>query len=193
MYGLSHTHTLPPSPSLSLPLSLSPSLSPSLPLSLPLPLSLSLSLPPPLSLPPSLLPLSHTNTQHTGTGESGKSTFIKQMRIIHGRGYSKADCLEYKTLVFRNIVTSMHTMVQAMGELSIAYSDPDCGRHVQLLRGVRDDSGTMAKMHYRHTIIYNTQKLTVNVSVDSLLLLTLVLRFDWLSQILGIYIWEIMQ
>jgi hypothetical protein len=27
----------------------------------------------------------------TGTGESGKSTFIKQMRIIHGAGYSDDD------------------------------------------------------------------------------------------------------
>lgn len=26
-----------------------------------------------------------------GTGESGKSTFIKQMRIIHGNGYSETD------------------------------------------------------------------------------------------------------
>jgi|688.fasta_scaffold192100_1 uridine kinase len=26
-----------------------------------------------------------------GTGESGKSTFIKQMRIIHGAGYSDDD------------------------------------------------------------------------------------------------------
>ena len=40
-------------------------------------------------------------------------------------------------------------------------------------------------MHYRHTIIYNTQKL--HVSVDNLLLLTLVLRIDWLSQNLGTF------
>ena len=33
-----------------------------------------------------------------GTGESGKSTFIKQMRIIHGSGYTKEDRDSYKPL-----------------------------------------------------------------------------------------------
>ena len=35
----------------------------------------------------------------------------------------------------------MHTMIQAMRELSIAFADPDAERHVQLLRGMRADSG----------------------------------------------------
>nr|Q9XZV4.1 RecName: Full=Guanine nucleotide-binding protein G(q) subunit alpha; AltName: Full=Guanine nucleotide-binding protein alpha-q [Geodia cydonium]CAB43527.1 Gq protein, alpha subunit [Geodia cydonium] len=75
-----------------------------------------------------------------GTGESGKSTFIKQMRIIHGKGYSKQDCLEYKNLVFRNILMSMHSMLQATAELKIAYIDPDAQRHVQLLMALRPET-----------------------------------------------------
>lgn len=56
-----------------------------------------------------------------GTGESGKSTFIKQMRIIHGRGYSDDDKRGFTRLVYQNIFTSMQAMVQAMHTLQIPY------------------------------------------------------------------------
>ncbi|XP_062290070.1 guanine nucleotide-binding protein G(q) subunit alpha-like [Scomber scombrus] len=56
-----------------------------------------------------------------GTGESGKSTFIKQMRIIHGRGYSDEDKRGFKQLVYRNIFAAMQAMIQAMNILKIPY------------------------------------------------------------------------
>ncbi|XP_053704440.1 guanine nucleotide-binding protein subunit alpha-11-like isoform X1 [Synchiropus splendidus] len=56
-----------------------------------------------------------------GTGESGKSTFIKQMRIIHGRGYSEEDKRGFRRLVYQNIFTAMQAMVQAMEILKIPY------------------------------------------------------------------------
>jgi len=31
-----------------------------------------------------------------GTGEAGKSTFLRQMRILHGEGYSESQRLEFK-------------------------------------------------------------------------------------------------
>ncbi|XP_017263112.1 guanine nucleotide-binding protein G(q) subunit alpha [Kryptolebias marmoratus] len=56
-----------------------------------------------------------------GTGESGKSTFIKQMRIIHGRGYSEEDRRGFTRLVYQNIFTAMQAMIQAMNTLQIPY------------------------------------------------------------------------
>ncbi|XP_077592834.1 guanine nucleotide-binding protein G(q) subunit alpha-like [Stigmatopora nigra] len=56
-----------------------------------------------------------------GTGESGKSTFIKQMRIIHGRGYSDEDKRAFTRLVYQNIFTAMQAMIQAMKTLQIPY------------------------------------------------------------------------
>ncbi|XP_037114563.1 guanine nucleotide-binding protein subunit alpha-14-like [Syngnathus acus] len=58
-----------------------------------------------------------------GTGESGKSTFIKQMRIIHGGGYSEEDKRSYAKLVYQNIYTSMQTMIRAMETLHIPFRD----------------------------------------------------------------------
>ena len=56
-----------------------------------------------------------------GTGESGKSTFIKQMRIIHGSGYSDEDKRGFIKLVFQNIFMAMQSMIRAMDILKIQY------------------------------------------------------------------------
>lgn len=59
-----------------------------------------------------------------GTGESGKSTFIKQMRIIHGSGYSDEDKRGFIKLVYQNIFMAMQSMIRAMDLLKIQYSVP---------------------------------------------------------------------
>jgi guanine nucleotide-binding protein G(q) subunit alpha len=56
-----------------------------------------------------------------GTGESGKSTFIKQMRIIHGSGYSDEDKRTFIKLVYQNIYMAMNSMIRAMEALKIPY------------------------------------------------------------------------
>ncbi|XP_008289915.1 guanine nucleotide-binding protein G(q) subunit alpha-like [Stegastes partitus] len=58
-----------------------------------------------------------------GTGESGKSTFIKQMRIIHGSGYSESDKKSFTRLVLQNIVTAIQALIHAMMTLRIDYMD----------------------------------------------------------------------
>ena len=60
-----------------------------------------------------------------GTGESGKSTFIKQMRIIHGQGYSEDDRRGYSKLVFQNIFQAIQALSRAMDMLKIQYGRPD--------------------------------------------------------------------
>lgn len=61
----------------------------------------------------------------SGTGESGKSTFIKQMRIIHGAGYTEEDKKTFTKLVFQNIITAMQSMIRAMETLSISLGSAD--------------------------------------------------------------------
>ena len=57
-----------------------------------------------------------------GTGESGKSTFIKQMRIIHGTGYTDEDKRGFTKLVYQNIFTSMQAMIRATENLKIGFT-----------------------------------------------------------------------
>ena len=61
----------------------------------------------------------------SGTGESGKSTFIKQMRIIHGHGYSDEDKRSFIKLVYQNIFMAMNSMIRAMETLKIAYKNSE--------------------------------------------------------------------
>lgn len=60
-----------------------------------------------------------------GTGEAGKSTFIKQMRIIHGQGYSDKDRVEFSGLIYRNIVFGAQVLAEAMDVLKISYESED--------------------------------------------------------------------
>jgi len=60
-----------------------------------------------------------------GTGESGKSTFIKQMRIIHGQGYSNEEHRDFIKYIYQNILTSIQNMIKAMRSLQIEYENTD--------------------------------------------------------------------
>ncbi|XP_037005001.1 guanine nucleotide-binding protein subunit alpha-14 [Artibeus jamaicensis] len=74
-----------------------------------------------------------------GTGESGKSTFIKQMRIIHGSGYSDEDRKGFTKLVYQNIFTAMQAMIRAMDMLRIQYVCEQNKENARLIREVEVD------------------------------------------------------
>ncbi|KAG8520263.1 Guanine nucleotide-binding protein G(q) subunit alpha [Galemys pyrenaicus] len=71
-----------------------------------------------------------------GTGESGKSTFIKQMRIIHGSGYSDEDKRGFTKLVYQHVVTAMQAMIRAMDTLKIPYKYEHRKTQAHLVREV---------------------------------------------------------
>lgn len=48
-----------------------------------------------------------------GAGESGKSTIVKQMKIIHGDGYSAAERRDFIPLIHQNLITSMKSITQS--------------------------------------------------------------------------------
>ncbi|CAM4558001.1 unnamed protein product [Lepidochelys olivacea] len=77
-----------------------------------------------------------------GTGESGKSTFIKQMRIIHGSGYTDEDKKSFTKLVYQNIFTAIQAMIRAMETLKIQYTSEQNKENGQLIREVEVDRVT---------------------------------------------------
>jgi len=71
-----------------------------------------------------------------GTGESGKSTFIKQMRIIHGNGYSLLEKQKYATIIIRNILISMQTLIKAMKDFEIPFANEDSEENAKFIQDV---------------------------------------------------------
>jgi len=43
-----------------------------------------------------------------GAGESGKSTILKQMKLIHEGSYTDKERENYKEIIYSNTVQSMH-------------------------------------------------------------------------------------
>ncbi|KAH8854200.1 Guanine nucleotide-binding protein G(i) subunit alpha-1 [Schistosoma japonicum] len=58
-----------------------------------------------------------------GAGESGKSTILKQLKIIHQSSYTKEECLLYKPVVYSNTVQSMIAIIRAMSHLYIKFEN----------------------------------------------------------------------
>ena len=61
-----------------------------------------------------------------GSGESGKSTIVKQMKIIHGNGYSEAERVLFRPVVFCNTVQSLYTIIKAMTKLRLDFDTESC-------------------------------------------------------------------
>ncbi|XP_059093325.1 G protein alpha q subunit isoform X8 [Tigriopus californicus] len=87
-----------------------------------------------------------------GTGESGKSTFIKQMRIIHGSGYTDDDKRGFIKLVFQNIFMAMQSMIRAMDMLKIPYENGDSSEKADLVRSVDFETVTTFESPYVEAI-----------------------------------------
>ncbi|XP_050511085.1 guanine nucleotide-binding protein G(q) subunit alpha isoform X3 [Diabrotica virgifera virgifera] len=88
-----------------------------------------------------------------GTGESGKSTFIKQMRIIHGAGYSDEDKRGFIKLVYQNIFMAMQSMIKAMDLLKIQYGDSSNQvEKAELIKGIDYETVTTFESPYVEAI-----------------------------------------
>lgn len=87
-----------------------------------------------------------------GTGESGKSTFIKQMRIIHGSGYSEDDKRGFIKLVYQNIFMAMNSMIRAMDTLKIPYKDAGNDEHAKMVKEVDYETVTTLESHFVESI-----------------------------------------
>ncbi|KAM9362465.1 guanine nucleotide-binding protein subunit alpha-12a isoform 2-T2 [Symphorus nematophorus] len=56
-----------------------------------------------------------------GAGESGKSTFLKQMRIINGQEFDEKALLDFRDTIYENILKGMRVLVDARDKLGIGW------------------------------------------------------------------------
>ncbi|XP_029540677.1 guanine nucleotide-binding protein subunit alpha-13-like [Oncorhynchus nerka] len=60
-----------------------------------------------------------------GAGESGKSTFLKQMRIIHGQDFDQQAREEFRAIIYSNVIKGVRVLVDAREKLQIPWGSSD--------------------------------------------------------------------
>ena len=86
-----------------------------------------------------------------GTGESGKSTILKQMKIIHQGGYDEEERKRFRPEIFRNVVEGMQQVLQGMRRLGVRFGDDNSNRtesecHAHFITQLALDYETMTRL-----------------------------------------------
>ncbi|CAG8556525.1 6515_t:CDS:2 [Paraglomus occultum] len=68
-----------------------------------------------------------------GAGESGKSTILKQMKLIHDGGYSHEEKESFKEIIFSNTVQSMRVILEAMETKGIPLRNDSNKNHAAVI------------------------------------------------------------
>ena len=58
-----------------------------------------------------------------GAGESGKSTILKQMRIIYSEGFRLDERKEVRQVIFSNMIVAFKIIAEEMRELGLEYEN----------------------------------------------------------------------
>lgn len=57
----------------------------------------------------------------SGAGESGKSTVLKQMRLIHASGFDNGERESFRLIVFDNTIAIVNLLFEAAEQLQIPF------------------------------------------------------------------------
>jgi len=68
-----------------------------------------------------------------GAGESGKSTILKQMKLIHDGGYSQDERESFREIIYSNTTQSMRVILEAMETMGIHYQNPNNSGHATII------------------------------------------------------------
>ncbi|XP_059414885.1 guanine nucleotide-binding protein subunit alpha-12-like [Carassius carassius] len=76
-----------------------------------------------------------------GAGESGKSTFLKQMRIIHGKEFDQKALLDFRDTIFENVIKGMRVLVDARDKLGIPWQNSENEKHGMFVMSFENKAG----------------------------------------------------
>lgn len=78
-----------------------------------------------------------------GAGESGKSTFLKQMRIINGQEFDQKSLLDFRDTIYDNILKGMRVLVDARDKLGIGWQSCENEKQGMLVMSWEGRGGTV--------------------------------------------------
>ena len=65
-----------------------------------------------------------------GSGCSGKTTFLKQLRILYGDGYTEKERKEFKPVIYGNVRKAMIRILEAMEEIGLTFTNEELSTKV---------------------------------------------------------------
>ncbi|CAJ0592089.1 unnamed protein product [Cylicocyclus nassatus] len=60
-----------------------------------------------------------------GPGDSGKSTTLKQIRIIHDKGFTDDEKRQRKYIIYLNLISGMTEVIRGLSSLSLSFKNSD--------------------------------------------------------------------
>lgn len=66
-----------------------------------------------------------------GSGESGKSTLFKQLRLIHGMDFTQDDAISHRDIIRSNVILSMKALISGAKKLDIPFTEES---HIDLFK-----------------------------------------------------------
>ncbi|XP_075888624.1 guanine nucleotide-binding protein subunit alpha-13 [Nelusetta ayraudi] len=81
-----------------------------------------------------------------GAGESGKSTFLKQMRIIHGQDFDQRAKEDFRATIYSNVIKGVRVLVDAREKLHIPWGEASNQQHGDTMMAF-DTRSVMAQGH----------------------------------------------
>ncbi|KAK3824628.1 MAG: guanine nucleotide binding protein, alpha subunit [Benniella sp.] len=88
-----------------------------------------------------------------GAGEAGKTTIIKQMKLMHASGFSVQEREAFRGFVFSNMVGAMQAILSAMEDNGISFKHPENKNYVSIFATLpRISSGTPFPPQYQQAL-----------------------------------------
>ncbi|KAF9910317.1 hypothetical protein EC991_006816 [Linnemannia zychae] len=88
-----------------------------------------------------------------GAGEAGKTTIIKQMKLLHASGFSIPEREVFRAFIFGNLVGSMQSILSAMDDHGIALANRENEQYLPIFATIpRVANGTPFPPEYQQAI-----------------------------------------
>ncbi|PRP86375.1 guanine nucleotide-binding protein alpha-1 subunit [Planoprotostelium fungivorum] len=79
-----------------------------------------------------------------GAGESGKSTFAKQMRILYLEGFDETECQRFKGIIHNNVIVSLQALISACNQFGLTLEEQNRHKTPEELEELEVNSSSCA-------------------------------------------------
>lgn len=73
-----------------------------------------------------------------GAGESGKSTILKQMKLIHEGGYTTSELRAFRQIIYSNLIQSMKALLIGLSKVQWQLENPENDRYAKIIGALPD-------------------------------------------------------